>query len=102
QRTNPVLLLTLGRLSLRNSDLEKARAYLEASMQADPQPETCKELAALLEQTGEQEMAIEYYRKGLSMSVALPAQAQQISLPRNNDIIQSRTGILLAVQPQQA
>jgi len=102
QRTNPVLLLTLGRLSLRNGDLDKARTYLEASMHADPQPETCKELAALLEQTGEQEMAIEYYRKGLSMSVALPARTQQISLPRNKEVIESRTGILLAAQPQQA
>jgi len=104
QRTNPVLLLTLGRLSLRSGELDKARSYLEASMHADPQPETCKELAALLEQTGEQEMAIEYYRKGLSMSVALPAQAQQISLPSNSnkEVIESRTGILLAAQPQQA
>ncbi len=101
QRTNPVLLLTLGRLALRNGELEKARGYLEASMQADPQPETCKELAALMEKCGEQEKAIEYYRTGLSMSVSLPAQAQQIALPAsNNNVIESRSGVLLA--PQQA
>jgi len=102
QRTNPVLLLTLGRLALRSGDLENARVYLEASMHADPQPETCKELAALLEKTGEQEKAIEYYRRGLSMSVALPAQAQQLSLPATGEVVEGRSGILLAAQPQQA
>ncbi len=103
QRTNPVLLLTLGRLALRNGDLNNARSYLEASMQADPQPETCKELAALMEKTGEQEKAIEYYRAGLSMSVALPAQAHQIALPTSSsEVIESRSGVLLAAQPQQA
>ncbi len=100
QRTNPVLLLTLGRLALRSGDLNNAHSYLEASMHADPQPETCKELAALMEKIGEQEKAIEYYRAGLSMSVALPAQAQQLSLPTSNEVIESRSGILLAAQPQ--
>ncbi len=103
QRTNPVLLLTLGRLALRNGDLQNAHSYLEASMHADPQPETCKELAALMEKIGEQEKAIEYYRAGLTMSVALPTQAQQLSLPTtSNEVIESRSGILLAAQPQQA
>jgi len=99
QRTNPVLLLTLGRLALRNGELQNARSYLEASMQADPQPETCKELAALMEKMGEQDMAIEYYRAGLTMSVALPNQAQPLSLPASSGVIESRSGTLLAVQP---
>lgn len=102
QRTNPVLLLTLGRLALRNGELQNARSYLEASMQADPQPETCKELAALMEKIGEQDLAIEYYRAGLSMSVALPNQAPPLSLPASSGVIESRSGILLAAQPQQA
>ncbi len=101
QRTNPVLLLTLGRLALRNDDIEHARRYLEASLHIDPQPETCKELATLLERTGEQDKAIEYYRKGLSMSVALPTQPPSLSLP-TNDAVEGRSGVLLAVQPQQA
>lgn len=102
QRTNPVLLLTLGRLALRNNDLANAHRYLEASLHADPQPETCKELATLLEKNGEQEKAIEYYRRGLSMSVALPAQTQPLSLPTRGEVVENRSGILLAVQPQQA
>ena len=66
---NPILLLTLGRLSLRNHLWGKARSYLEQSGDRDPRPETFMLLGRLLEQTGENAVAGEFYRKGLGISV---------------------------------
>lgn len=71
---NPVLLLTLGRLSLRNNLWGKARTYLEKSIKIDARAETCNELATLLEQLGENETALEYYRRGLAISTNTPTQ----------------------------
>jgi HemY protein len=65
---NPVLLLTLGRLSLRNQLWGKARSYLEASIGAIPSAEAYRELAQLLERLGEKEAAMEYYRAGLELT----------------------------------
>ena len=66
---NPTLLLTVGRLCVRNNLWGKARQYLEASANLGIHPETYKELGNLLEHMGETEEAREYYRKGLAMSV---------------------------------
>lgn len=66
---NPTLLLTAGRLSVRNNLWGKARQYLEASASIGIHPETYKELGNLLEHMGETEEAREYYRKGLAMTV---------------------------------
>ena len=81
---NPVLLLTLGRLSLRNRLWGKARGYLESSVGAGGRPEAYKELAGLLEQMDEKDAAMEYYRKGLQLivepAVTLPARTN-----RNNE-----------------
>ena len=65
QRSNPVLLLTLGRLSLRNSLWGKARSYLEASIGVSPLIDTYHELGALLEIMNEPEEALASYREGL-------------------------------------
>jgi HemY protein len=65
---NPVLLLTLGRLSLRSQLWGKARSYLEASIGAIPSAEAYRELAQLLERLGEKEAAMEYYRAGLELT----------------------------------
>lgn len=62
---NGVLLLTLGRLCLRNGLWGKARSYLEASVGAGQLPEAYNELGFLLEQMGEADKAIECYRQGL-------------------------------------
>jgi HemY protein len=62
---NGVLLLTLGRLCLRNGLWGKARSYLEASVGAAQLPEAYNELGFLLEQMGEADKAIECYRQGL-------------------------------------
>lgn len=63
---NAVLLLTLGRLSLRNGLWGKARGYLEASIGAGKLPEAYNELGHLLEKIGEKEAAIQYYKLGLA------------------------------------
>ena len=64
---NPVLLLTLGRLALRNGMADKARNYLEASVAAGAQPETYRDLGALLEKLGDSDRALACYQKGLSL-----------------------------------
>ncbi len=69
QPDNATLLLTLGRLALRNHLWGKARSYLEQSASLDPRPETFMLLGRLLEQTGENLIAGEVFRKGLGISV---------------------------------
>lgn len=60
-----LLLLTLGRLCIRNALWGKARTYLEASIGETPRAEAYAELGRLLEQIGERDKAMEYYRSGL-------------------------------------
>ncbi len=50
--TNPMLLLTLGRLSMANSLWGKARSYLETSLASSAMPETYQALGDLLVETG--------------------------------------------------
>ena len=64
---NGVLLLTLGKISLRMQLWGKARSYLEASINARPDAESYRLLAGLLEQLDEPEQAAECYRKGLKL-----------------------------------
>ncbi len=65
--SNAMLLLTLGRLCLRTRLWGKARRYLEASVMVAPHPEAYHTLAQLLERLGEQEKALDCYRKGLAL-----------------------------------
>lgn len=65
---NPQLLLTAARLAMRNQLWGKARSYLEASLGANPQPETYHEMGRLLEQLEEHESATDYYRQGLILA----------------------------------
>ena len=65
---DPHLLLTLGRLCKQNQLWGKARSYLEQSLQILPDPDTCRELATLLEQQGEHEAANACYRQGLTLA----------------------------------
>ena len=62
-----VLLLTLGKISLRMQLWGKARSYLEASINARPDAESYRLLAGLLEQLDEPEQAAECYRQGLRL-----------------------------------
>ncbi len=68
------LLLTLGRLALRNQQWSKARSYLESAQTASPSADACQLLAGLLEQDGEKERAIEYYREGMRLAVGKPGK----------------------------
>lgn len=63
---DPILLLTLGRLSLRAQLWGKARGYLEACIGRNGPPQAYRELGQLLERMQEPERAIEVYRRGLS------------------------------------
>ena len=65
---DPHLLLTLGRLCIKNHLWGKARSYLEQSLQLLPDPVTFRELATLLEQQGEHEAAGACYRQGLTLA----------------------------------
>lgn len=65
---NALLLLTLGRLCLRTRLWGKARRYLEASVMAAPHIEAYHTLAQLLERLGEQDKALDCYRKGLALT----------------------------------
>lgn len=65
---DPVLLLCLGRLSLRNGLWGKARSYIRQSIDARPAPESYRELADLLRQQGEHEHASHYYQQGLVLA----------------------------------
>lgn len=65
---DPLLLLTLGRLSLRNQLWGKARDYFQSSLKLNNHPETCAELARLLAHLGEHKKSTEYYQQGLLLT----------------------------------
>ena len=65
---NPVLLLTLGRLCMRNQLWGKARSYLEASIGIQPRSDSYKELGQLMEQLEEPVKAAKYFRQGLLLA----------------------------------
>ena len=66
---NPLLLLTAGRLCLRNQLWGKARHYLEFSLQLRAHPETCLLLGDLLARLSEKEASARYYHQGLQVAV---------------------------------
>ncbi|MGD8176224.1 heme biosynthesis HemY N-terminal domain-containing protein [Marinimicrobium sp. ARAG 43.8] len=63
-----MLMLTLGRLSLRNQLWGKAREYFQHSLKLQQNPETCAELARLLAHLGEHKQSTEYYQQGLLLT----------------------------------
>lgn len=66
---NSVLLLSLGKVCMRNQLWGKARIYLESSIGAGPSTEAYQTLGGLLENMGDQEAALECYRKGMSLAL---------------------------------
>jgi HemY protein len=64
---DPVLLLTLGKISLRNQLWGKARNYFEASIAQHPTPEAYRLLGTLLERLEAADQAAECYRKGIEL-----------------------------------
>lgn len=65
------LMLTLGRLCLRNQLWGKARDYLESSLSLKADPETYAELAGLMARLGEHEKSARYYQQGLSFTTGV-------------------------------
>ncbi|MCW8195482.1 hypothetical protein F6455_11850 [Proteobacteria bacterium 005FR1] len=84
---NAVLLLTLGRLCLRNEEWSRARDYLESSLKLRKDPETYAELARLLAHLGEHETSTHYYQQGLLMTtdrlpdLPMPTESKALSQP---------------------
>lgn len=66
---SPMLLLTLGRLAVRNQLWGKARIYFESSIGSQPHAEAYHELAALLDQLGESDAARGQYQAGLALAL---------------------------------
>lgn len=74
---DPDLLLTLGRLSLRNAYWGKAQEYFEASHRQRPSGTVCAELARLYANLGEHNKSQLYYRKSVELlDKSLPALPQ--------------------------
>jgi HemY protein len=71
------LLLTAGRLCMRQELWGKARSYLETALAIGPSPETYELYGRLLTRLGEGEAAAEAYRSGLSMI----ATSDRLALP---------------------
>ena len=67
RESNPVLLLTLGRIAHYGKLWGKARSYLEASIGNGPRAETYKELGLLLEHLEEPQAAADCYRQGIML-----------------------------------
>jgi HemY protein len=82
---DPVLLLTLGKISMRNQLWGKARSYLEASIKQQATPEAYRLLGSLLERLEELDEASDCYRKGIELigqgmpETALPAPGHKLT-----------------------
>jgi len=79
---NPLLLLALGRLSLRNQLWGKARDYFEHALRMSTSgpmtAEVSGELARLLDRLGETALSLEHYQRAMQL---LPQQLPQLPLP---------------------
>ncbi len=64
---DPMLLLTAGRVCLRNQLWGKARSYLESSLAIRPIPAAYNELGQLMLKTGEPDAATDAFQQGLSL-----------------------------------
>jgi len=64
-----MLLFTLGNLCIRNQSLERAKRYLEASLQLEANPMICKTLGDLLTQMKDLAKANKYYQQGLQLTL---------------------------------
>lgn len=76
RETDPLLLLTLGRLCRRKGLWGKARQYLESCVRSGGASEAYSELAATLEAIGETEVALKYYHQGMQ---AMEAEAHRLA-----------------------
>lgn len=74
RNNDAMLLLTLGRLALRNQLWGKARDYFETSLKLEESAETCAELGRLLAHLDEPALSSGYFQRGLlATAPGLPA-----------------------------
>lgn len=73
---DPALLLTLGRLALRNSLWQQAREFFEASYALQRRADTAAELGRLLAALGHLEASNAYYAQCVGDAIQLPALPQ--------------------------
>jgi HemY protein len=66
------LLLTAGRICIRNQLWGKARSYLESSIGISPTSAAYQELGQLMLKIGEDESATQAFQKGLTLTKGLP------------------------------
>lgn len=90
RREDPDLLLSAGRIAIRNKLWGKARAYLESAMAQRANAEACQELAALLSALGEDEAADKLRRRCVALATGREPLASDMDLrPRqspNDDV----------------
>ncbi len=67
-QSDATALLTAGRLCLRNGLWGKARSYLEASINAQPNADAFLELGTLLDKMGDRDTALACYREALRLA----------------------------------
>ncbi|MDR7088527.1 heme biosynthesis HemY N-terminal domain-containing protein [Cellvibrio fibrivorans] len=65
---DPALLLSMGRLMLRNQQWELAREYFQRSLNQQQSLETMVELARLMEKLGDHKKSADYYQQGLLLA----------------------------------
>ena len=82
-----VLLLTLGRLSVRNKLWGKAKTYLEESIEINPVPETYRTLATVLDELGEHDAAMLNYQRGLELATlsVTPDSVKLLEQPKKSN-----------------
>ncbi len=76
---DPVLLLTAGRLCVRNELWGKARSYLESSIAIRPDAKTWHELGTLMQELGEGEAASNAFRRGLAITQGVDPDQPQLA-----------------------
>lgn len=79
---DPLLLLAVARLSMRNELWGKARSYLETSLSIKPSAEAYQLYGRLLEKLGESVNASEAFRSGLTLATHLGNDLPALARPR--------------------
>ncbi|MDX5378379.1 MAG: tetratricopeptide repeat protein [Halomonas sp.] len=93
---DPDLLLTLGRLALRNAYWGKAQEYFEASQRQRPSGVVCAELARLYANLGEHNKSQLYYRQSVELLdkslPSLPQPAEPAVQPEKGEAKEKKAG----------
>ena len=94
QQENATLLLTLGRLAIRNQLWGKARSYLETCIDSGEYDEAYAIFGQLLEDLGETERAMEIYRRGVQLKEGSHGVATNTGLSAPAEVIPLKTKTL--------